>query len=138
MELKGEKVNHQQLSYNDKTYNTSSFETIYGRKLPPPNIRKKRPYTLSATVIDLRNTLVGKIIAAGIVKQGLKMSSQMKEEWMIQAVKQTLIETPIRMLAIFGGEKFNLHKAEGLIDIANLHFIKGIKKLIAKTNGGLK
>mgnify|MGYP000909513098 FL=1 len=60
---------------------------------------------------------------------GLKETDKMKEEWLKEVAKETLLETPIRMLSLFSAGKFSLLYAEGVIDIINLKFIRGIRKI---------
>jgi len=129
VDLSGETINHPSLSYDLETYDTSDFKRIYEHKLPEKNIKIKRPFTLGSTLADMQSTFIGRIVATQIIKQGLKETEKMNEEWLKEVAKETLLETPIRMLSLFSAGKFSLLFAEGLIDIINLKFIKGIRKI---------
>ncbi len=129
LKIDGEDTNHKQLSYNNKEYDTSEFKEIYFKGLPQKNIKIKRPFTLSSTLGDVQTTWIGKIIASAIIKEGLKETDKLNEEWLKEVAKETILETPLRMLALFSAGRFSLLFAEGLIDIINLKFIKGIKKI---------
>jgi len=129
IKLAGESVNHQPLSYHSETYDTSDFKKIYEHNLPEKNIKIKRPFTLGSTLSDMQTTLIGRMVASAIIKEGLKETDKMKEEWLKEVAKETLLETPIRMLSLFSAGKFSLLYAEGVIDIINLKFIRGIRKI---------
>jgi len=116
-------------SYQDSTYNPSDFEKIYGAKLPPRKIIKKRPYTMDSTLEDTRSTWVGKAISSIIIKEGIKELNDLKDEWMIEVAKKTITETPLKMLALFSDGKVSFNMLEGLIDVMNLKIIKGILKI---------
>jgi beta-glucosidase len=51
---------------------------------------------------------------------------------MKEVIRKSLLETPIRMLAIFINQKISLYQALGIVDLLNLRIFKGIKKLIKK------
>lgn len=127
--LEGEIINHKELSYNQRNYDTSDFKLIYPKKLPPKQVKTKRPFSLTSTLDDIRTTWIGKIVTSFIIKEAIKTTEKMKEEWMKEVAKATILETPIRMLALFSGGVFSLTMAEGIVDIVNLKLIKGIKKI---------
>ncbi|MDO9628590.1 MAG: glycoside hydrolase family 3 C-terminal domain-containing protein [Acholeplasmataceae bacterium] len=129
--MDGEEIHHPSLSYQKYAYDTSDFPKIYMTPLPPKNIVKKRPYTLSSTLDDASKTLVGKIVAKMVVKEGMKATKDMSE-YLQEVAKKTMMETPIQMLALFSAGKFSFQMAEGLVDIMNLKFRKGLKKMKSK------
>ena len=129
VELEGVDLVYEQTSYHMEHYNTSDFERLYGKPLPPKHVKKKRPYTMNSTLEDLKNTWMGKKIANMILKEGKKQMTDIHEEWMKEVAEKTLLETPLRMLALFSDGKISFHMLEGIIDLANLKLIKGLKKL---------
>ncbi|PKK93968.1 MAG: glycosyl hydrolase, partial [Tenericutes bacterium HGW-Tenericutes-6] len=62
VKLQGEEVHHPALSYQKYIYDPQEFSKICQRTLPPKNVIKKRPYTLSSTLEDAKNTLMGRIV----------------------------------------------------------------------------
>ncbi|MBN2299979.1 MAG: glycoside hydrolase family 3 C-terminal domain-containing protein [Acholeplasmataceae bacterium] len=134
IDLEGSQVTHPKLSYQDENYNIEDFNKIYSKALPKKNIKYKRPYTLSSTLNDIRKTFFGRILAYFIVKEGMKTTEKMEENWMKEVAKATLTETPLRMLSLFSDGKFPLILVEGLIDIINFRLIKGFKKIRKKSN----
>lgn len=129
-EIKGEEINHPLTSYLKEQYDTSSFKDIYQKELPPLSVKRKRPYHLSSTLGDISSTWIGKLIAKSIIKMGLKKLDQSKDTWMIEVAKRTLYETPIQTLVLFSAGEFSFIQASGLVDLVNLKWIKGLRKLI--------
>jgi beta-glucosidase len=135
VELDGVELEFEQISYRMEDYNTSDFEKLYGKPLPSRHIKKKRPYTMNSTLEDLRNTWIGKMVANTILKEGKKQMSDIHEEWMKEVAEKTLLETPLRMLALFSDGKVSFHMLEGIIDLANLKVFRGLKKLRKENKG---
>jgi len=129
VKLNGEEIFNEPTSYLNTTYDVKDFPKIYKNPLPKKNIVKKRPYDLSSTLNDIRRTGIGRIISSFIIKEGMKTTELMVDEWMKEVTRKTIVETPIRMLSLFSAGKFRLGMAEGMIDIINLRFIKGIRKI---------
>jgi len=132
VKLKGETVKHIETSYHQQEYDTSSFRDIVTTELPPKNIKKGRPYTLSSTLQDAQNTWMGRRISNTIIRQGLKTVKKLNNPWMNEMMKKTMLETPIQMLVLFSSGSITFKQAEGLIDIMNLKLRKGIKKMMQK------
>jgi beta-glucosidase len=130
--INGEEIHQPTLSYQKYAYDTSDFQKIYMAPLPPKNVVKKRPYTLSSTLEDAKNTFVGRLVASMVIKEGMKTAKEMSP-YLQEVAKKTMLETPIQMLALFSAGKFTFEMAEGLVDMMNLKLLKGYKKMKAKT-----
>ncbi|TNF06560.1 MAG: glycosyl hydrolase [Bacillota bacterium] len=129
-EIDGVELIYLQTSYQKESYDTSDFERLYKQALPPRNIKKKRPYTTNSTLEDLSQTFIGRKIAKMILKEGQKAMADVTDPWMVEVAKKTLLETPLRMLALFSDGSVSFNMLEGIIDLANLKILKGIKKLM--------
>ncbi|OHE35123.1 MAG: hypothetical protein A2013_02790 [Tenericutes bacterium GWE2_38_8] len=129
VKLNGEEIFNEPTSYLNTTYDVKDFPKIYKNPLPKKNIVKKRPYDLSSTLNDIRRTVIGRVISSFIIKAGMKTTELMADEWMKEVTRKTIVETPIRMLSLFSAGKFRLGTAQGMIDIINLKFVKGIRKI---------
>jgi beta-glucosidase len=130
--VKGKEIKHMLNSYNQYEYNTSDFQKIYQEDLPQKSINKKRPYNLSTTLKETKHTLMGKILGFILVKMAAKEAKKTTDPAMKEVIRKSLLETPIRMLAIFSNQKISLYQALGIVDLLNLRIFKGIKKLIKK------
>lgn len=126
--IKGETVNHEKTSYLNEVYDTSDFNKIYLNELPKELLKVKRPYTINSTLNDFKNTLMGKIIRKLVIKIALKEIKSLSDS-MQNLTKKMLDTTPLRVLAIYGGDAFTMNMALGIVDIVNLKFIKGLRKL---------
>lgn len=129
--IKGEKVNHEKTSYLNDTYDTSDFNKIYLRELPQESLKNKRPYNLNSTLNDFKNTFIGRKIRKTIIKIALKEIKLLSED-MQNLTKKMLDTTPLRVLAVYGSDAFTMNMALGIVDIVNLKFIKGLRKLRKK------
>lgn len=133
--IKGKEIKHPLVSYNQYEYNPTDFYKIYQKELPEKHIKKKRPFTLSSTVRDIEHTFMGKIVKFSILKTAAKQTRKIKDEWMKEVVKKSLMESPIRIISLYSNQTLTLDQAEGIVDILNLKIFKGIKKLRAKNKG---
>mgnify|MGYP000881330898 CR=1 FL=1 len=102
------------------------FIEVYDRPLPPRNIRRRRPYTMDDNVLSVERTLVGRILKRTLIKKIKKMSINQDQTDMI--ISQAM-SVPFRTLASMSGGVITLEQMEGIIDILNLKFIRGMKKL---------
>lgn len=130
--MDGEEIHHPSLSYQKYAYDTFDFQKIYMTPLPPKNVVRKRPYTLSSTLDDAKKTFIGRLVAKMVIKEGMKQTKEMSE-YLQEVAKKTMMETPIQMLALFSAGKFTFEMAEGLVDIMNRKVLRGYKKMKAKT-----
>lgn len=133
--IEGKEVKHPLVSYNQYEYNPIDFSKIYQKDLPIKNVKRMRPYSLSTTIRDVEHTLMGKIVKIAISNTAAKQTKKVQDHWMKEVIKRSLMESPIRMLALFSNETLSLYQAEGIVDILNLKIFKGIKKLRTKSKG---
>ena len=125
-------IKHPMISYNQYEYNTSDFNKLFSKQLPQKHVVYKRPFSLSTTLNDVDHLLIGKIIKRVVMGMATKELKEIEDVWMKEVMKRTITETPIRMLALFSNQTLSLYQAEGIVDILNLHMIKGIKKILKK------
>ncbi|MDD3999509.1 MAG: glycoside hydrolase family 3 C-terminal domain-containing protein [Bacilli bacterium] len=102
------------------------FKEVYGKELPPRNIIRKRPYTMDDNVAAVEKTFIGRILRRKLIKviKGLKQDQQTTNK-----IIQEAMQVPFRTLATMSGGILSLKQVEGLVDILNHKFIKGVKKL---------
>ncbi|HHU56438.1 MAG TPA: beta-glucosidase [Acholeplasmataceae bacterium] len=120
-------TNHEPLSYSKNEYDTSDFYKLFDKTLPPKKEKVQRPFTINSTLNDIKTTLIGKLIVRMLIKKADNLN--IEEEWLQEVVLKTLFDTPIKALSNMSGNEFPIKAAEGVIDICNKKFIKGIKKL---------
>ncbi len=91
--------------------------------------KRKRPYTLNDSFRILRKNLLGRLLFLVIKKQAMKLYRQSKEAWMKKVIKATLLDTPLRTLAVMSSGSLTLKQDEGIVDLINSKISSGIKKL---------
>ena len=72
---------------------------------------------------------MGKLVKLAISNIAAKKTKKVQDHWMKEVMKRSLMESPIRMLALFSNETLSLYQAEGVVDLLNLKIFKGIKKI---------
>lgn len=119
-------VAHPKTSYHKKQYDVSDFAKVYQKPLPAKRARI-RPFSLDATLRMLRWSLLGFIVGRIIVRIANKryVNAQMR-----QILQATILNTPLRTLALNSEGALPLGVAEGIIDLCNYHLIRGTKKII--------
>lgn len=111
-------------------YNVDDFKKVYGKPLPPKNIKYQKPFDISSPLFALKETFMGTIMVNYILKEATKKIKDSKQAWMRQVISETLLQTPLRGIASFGGDDINFLMIEGIADLASNKLITGIRKLL--------
>ena len=101
-------------------------KALYGGKLPPHNRPAQKPYTLQNTLEDIRHTLIGRLVLLYATATVKKMSR--KEEGQEGMMLATVKEMPFFAMVTSG--ELSEGMVRGIVDMANGHSIKGIRKLL--------
>ena len=109
----------------DKEITNHEFEQLLDRKLDLSY--PKKPYNKESTINELSKSLLG-FIAFKIAIIFKVLSIKDKEER--KMISRSIPNQPIRSIEMLGG--LNKEQVDGIVDIMNLHFIRGIKKLRMK------
>jgi beta-glucosidase len=106
------------------------FTYLYGKEIPVGNELAIPPYDTSNNITDIKHTLVGRLLIRIIKRMVQKESSGSKDsDAMIYAM---LLEMPFHFMVAASGERITERHIQGILDMANGHFLKGIWKLIKK------
>lgn len=106
------------------------FAALYGKALPPCDSKPSRPYDLCSTLEDVSDRLVGRMIIRAAEKEAKKATqTSAEEEGMMTAM---VIEMPFHSLVAAGDGAISEKTMEGLLDLLNGHYLKGIAKLLSK------
>ncbi len=130
--VQGREIKHPLISYNQYHYNTSDFIKLYGKSLPPKKIKAKRPFTINNTLNDVSSTLIGRIFRKQAIRRSKAAITGEVDPAMQEVTRRAIVETPMRMHSIFSNKAVSLQQIEGMIDIINLKFKTGFKKLRKK------
>lgn len=111
-----------QLSQNVFKIERREFEALYGKNIPIGEIMAERPYSMNHTLEDISHTLIGTLMIKYAERMAGKVSKVEKEqEGMMEAM---IKEMPFFAMAASGEVSENM--LEGMIDLLNGHYIKGI------------
>jgi beta-glucosidase len=106
------------------------FEIIYGRYIPTDQIQAIRPFHMGNTLEDISGTMLGKLICWYSNKYAKEVSkAEAGQEGMMAAM---IYEMPFFAIAASGEGGISENMLEGLIDILNRRFFRGIKKMLKK------
>ena len=108
--------------------NDEEFSMMLGRPLNPKSVKRMRPFDLNSTIKDLSATLVGRLLKKKL-KNFFKGSSQ-EEMLANEETINSLMELPLRMVAMLSNGVLSKKGALGIVDIANRKYFRGLKKLI--------
>lgn len=106
----------------------SEYEVLYGTTLPSKEFKGKRPYTRNHTLEDIQHTFVGKLLicyANHIAKKATK--EEKEQEGMMMSM---IFEMPFFSLVSSGDGLITDAMMEGILDLLNGHYGKGIRKLL--------
>ncbi|MEG0072160.1 MAG: glycoside hydrolase family 3 C-terminal domain-containing protein [Raoultibacter sp.] len=107
-------------------FTLAGFKELYGKDFPKA-LTAMRPYTINATIGDLRTSTLGRLVHLMLkllVKKIVKDEPSLQEE-----INVTAMETPLRSAAMSGMDMIVMY---GLVDVLNYHFIRGFRKILTK------
>jgi len=111
------------------------FETLYGRKLPMREKPEGSPFSINSTLGETEGKFIGRMLMNMMVKNIKKMvgnEAPDEENSMMRLMMAMVKEMPIRSFAMLGGEKMPKYMAEGLVEMLNGKFFKGMGMLMKK------
>lgn len=108
----------------------AQFEKLLGYKPPIGHMLPGEPFTVNSTLADIKDTFIGKTILKASRKQMGKMLGENPDPTMLRLVERSMMDMPLRgmKMATSMGNK----KIEGIADLANGKFFKGIGKFLSK------
>lgn len=116
-------TNNNILEISDK-----SFSNLLKCDLPKPQVNKKIKYTINSTFSDIQNKWLGRFIYNTIMKEVNRLLGKIYAE----ELSKMFEDMPIRCLSMFTNGKMGYTKIEGLADMLNNHYFKGLKKMLSK------
>lgn len=107
------------------------FETLLGKKVPV-NSGGHRPYTLNTPIVDMRDSIIGRILEKVIRKQIGEMFAGQPSNPLHLMVERSALESPMRVLIKFSSGSLNRKTLERLLYLANGRTWKGLRNLLKK------
>lgn len=129
-DLRSKAPSYYQLSDQEFMIPDAEFEALYGGKLPTHDSPPSRPYDHNLTMEDIAHTLIGKIIliAADRMTKNVTKDAGEDEAMMSNMIK----EMPFHSVVASGEGVISEGQMEGLLQLLNGHYLKGIKMLFKK------
>jgi len=118
-------LSNQKFGIKDK-----EFAALYGNPLPISDSIACRPFDANNNLLDVQSTVTGKVfkkIANSLTKK-VTQSSEEEEGMMINMIQ----EMPFHSLVTSGEGVISEKMMEGLLDLMNGHYGKGITKILKK------
>lgn len=103
------------------------FEALLGYKIPVIEICK--PFNRNNTIGDVQSTFIGRILLKQINKRMKELYVNEKNSDMENMGKAMIIDLPLRNLVVFSNGLITSKMLDGLLDMMNGHFFKGLKKI---------
>lgn len=106
------------------------FESILGHPVPPE--RSLRPFTVASTLGEVKASFAGRMFYSVIKKNMMKQFSNGSgdgNDELTKILDAMLEDMPLRQLAMLSGDAMTPNVMEGLVEMMNGHYIKGLKKM---------
>ncbi len=117
-----------QLPTKEFNIDKREFEALYGKNLPISEGTASKPYNWNNTLEDVSQTLIGKIVMMYANKISGKVTKDEEEqEGMMSAM---IKEMPFFAIVASGEGMVSESMMEGIIDLLNGHYMKGLIKLL--------
>lgn len=128
--LKGVAAAYYRLPDGELRLPEADYEALYGKRLPESDHKPTRPYHANHTLEDVSHTLIGKLIfwIADLAAKKVTHSSKEQEGMMSATIK----EMPFHAMVTSGDGMITEHMLEGILDLLNGHYGKGILKLMKR------
>lgn len=121
---------YQQNEEHSVVLSTKQFEILLGHPIPPEERNTAEPFTIESTVEDMKDTFTGKQMIKQMEKAMGGLVADNTDAGMERMAREMMFSMPLRSLTMTGA--MNLNQVEGLAEMANKHYIHGLKKLLQK------
>lgn len=112
-------------------FDTTEFESILGRKVPPKAEPPRRPFTRESCLKDTTCTLAGRIMYKFAVKYMTNESAREEDQDLMMIA--TIKEMPLFALQASSNGVISENQLNALIELINGHIFKAIKLFFTKT-----
>jgi beta-glucosidase len=112
----------------------SDFEKLLGHSIEPQQKPQRGEYTLSSSLRDMQNSLVIRIMHKSMertVARGFGGADYTNVNF--KGIMETIVTNPLKSLVMSSSGNFSLNTAQGLVDMANGRFLRGLITLIKKS-----
>jgi beta-glucosidase len=108
----------------------AEFTALLGRPIPPREREKGSPHTVNSTMGDIEDKFIGRLLI-GMLKGQIKKIFKDDPDMMALASKGTM-DLPLRFMVLMGGGRISIAVVEGLVEMLNGHFLRGLRMMMKK------
>ena len=115
----------------------SDFEALTGMSVKTTKALKRGDFTLDASINDMNHTLIGKVMKVMSKQMLMKATDTKSTETSsieFKVMMAMVMDMPIRNTMLMSQGQFPESMAYGILDIANGHWIKGLKRILNKAS----
>ncbi len=106
------------------------FEILLGRPIPPSERPEGMPHTINSTMTDIQDKWLGRQLLT-IMKKGIEKMAKGSPDIKIIA-EAMIMDMPLRFLTMSSDGGFTIDQVDGLVEMLNGHFFKGLKIFLSK------
>lgn len=103
------------------------FEAVLGH--PVPSERSMRPFTTNSTLGEIQASFVGRFFVKQVKANMAKTMGGEGAEEFTKIIDAMLEDMPLRQLAMLSGGAMTPSVMDGLVEMMNGHFFRGLKKM---------
>jgi len=115
--------------------NDKDFEFVYEKAIPVDQILRKGEFTIDASINDMRYTLAGKMmkmVSRNMLMKAGHYSPSDTQSNQFKMMMSFVMTTPLRSTMLMSQGALSETMANGIVDLANGHYIKGLKGMLKK------
>ena len=103
------------------------FEAVLGHRVPPE--RKVRPFTTNSTLGEIQTSFVGRFFVKQVKANMVKTMGGTGMDEFTRIIDAMLEDMPLRQQAMLSGGAMTSAVMDGLVEIMNGHFFRGLKNM---------
>jgi beta-glucosidase len=115
---------------NGMKVSDEEFTALLDRPIPPRKREKGSPHTLNSTLGDIEDKFLGRLLI-GMVRGQINKMFKDEPDMMALASKGTM-DLPLRFMVLMGGGKISIAMVDGLIEMLNGHFLRGLGMMMKR------
>lgn len=112
------------------TASDEQFARLLGYRPPDYNQNTRPVYDANSTLEDIKDTLIGRVMLR-LINRRSDLKENNTDAGMKKMIDAMIMTMPLRALMTMAGT-MNLDQVDGIADMANGHYLRGIRKLLKR------
>lgn len=114
----------------ESSFSPQAFAALLGREVPEQQAPERGEYTLNTPVMDMQDSLVGRLLYRMMESQVEKIIAGQEESPNALMIRTMIREMPLRGMLMQGQGPLNRDRLEALLLLLNGRVFKGLRRLI--------